>query len=555
MTIPASDVIFSPTGAGASAITMQTKASLAPISTTEWGITADSNGTTGHGTDWTTELQSLVTYARANGRNIWVPAKPGYFIRFTGTIDFAGAQTKMEVIGESNFDSAFFADFTSTSAVAAFSNNASAAARSYVAWRNFRLQGRSDTTSANTVRGIYSNWGGEFTEFESVFVIHFYDNVVIANDYNARLTRCLLWYAKNDNLHIGRDITGATGACNNVNIEGVHLSHAGRYGAHIYACRALNISGGGAEANAGGNVFLDSVYGGSVNGYYMEYAPTESGSPTSQLRFRNCNGCTVNGLSVSAFDNAGLSVVYVDEGCNGIVLNGLAIEQSEADLSAIGVLVRGSFGVIISGSFFDGMTSGIRVEGSSRVTISTCNILAATPVSTDATGCIITWRDAIDAQVTASVTSINALARTDITRITLAKNTIDNTKIFGGVGTYGNLGSAAMPVVINAELLSESYRITNIFVEVVDAFAGGGGDRNLTIRDSTTVYTTLPAAKLQSYSSRGAWGSEVVPYGAANSLVTATQSGADLYLQYSGGTTDYSTGGVIVVYVEATRIA
>lgn len=548
-------VNFTPAGAGASAITVQTKARLAPISTTEWGITADSNGTTGNGTDWTTQLQSLVTYARANGRNIWVPAKPGYFIRFTGTINFAGAQTKMEVIGESNFDSAFFADFTSTSNIAAFSNNASAGARSYVAWRNFRLQGRSDTSATNKVRGIYSNWGGEFTEFESVFVIYFYDNVTIANDYNVRMTRCLLWYAKNDNLHIGYDISGAIGACNMVNIEGTHLTYAGRYGGYIYACRALNVSGGGAEANAQGNLFFNSVYGGSINGYYMEYGSAESGNPTSQLRFRNCSGCTVNGLSVSAFDNSGEAIVYVDEGNNGIVLNGLAIETAGADASAIGVLVRVSFGVSINSSFFDGMTTGIRATEGSRVTISDSNILAATPVSTDASGNVIVWRGAIDSQVTASVASIGALTAADITRTTLAKNIIDNAKLFQAFGTFSKLRSAATQIVINPELLSESYRISNIFLEVVDAFAGGGGDRTLTIRDSTTVYTTIPAASLQALGSRGAWGSSVLPYGDANSLVTATQAGLGLYMQYSGGTTDYSTGGVIVVYVEATRIA
>lgn len=544
-----------PAGTGASAITVQTKLRLAPISTTEWGIIADSNGTTGNGADWTRQLQALVTYARANGRNIWVPAKPGYFIRFTGTINFAGAQTVTEVIGESKYDSAFFADFTSASNVAAFSNNASAGARSYVAWRNFRIIGRSDTDATNKVRGIYSNWGGEFTEFESVFVFGFYDNIVIANDYNVRMTRCLSWYAKRDNLHIGEDISGDRGACNIVNLDGVHLSNADRYGGYIYACRALNISGGGAEANHGGNLFLDAVYGGSINGYYMEYAKFETGSPTFQLRFRNCFGCTVNGLSVSAFDNAGLSVVYVDEGCNGIVLNGLAIEQSEADLSAIGVLVRASFGVIISGGFFNGMTTGIRATESSHVTINACSIMAATPVSTDASGCVITWRDAIGSQVTASVSSISSLALTDITRTTLARNTIDNTKIFQAVGTHSDLASAVRKIIIDAELLSESYRISNIVLEVVKAFAGRGGDRTLTIRDSTTVYTTIPAASLQASGSRGAWGSAVVPYGAAHSLVTATQAGQDLYMQYSGGTTDYSTGGVIVVYVEATRIA
>ena len=548
----AGSVNFTPAGTGAVPMPVQDKLRLLPISTIEWGITADSNGTTGDGTDWTTELQALVDYARANGRNIWVPAKPGYFIRFTGSIDFTGAQTTLEVIGESKFDSAFFADFTSASNVAAFSNNASSGARSYVAWRNFRLQGRSDTDATNRVRGIYSNFGGEFTEFESIFVIHFYDNVVVANDYNLRLSRCLLWYAKNDNLQIGYDIGGAPGACNNVNIDSAHLTYAGRYGGYIYACRALNVSGGGAEGNAQGNLFLDAVYGGSITGYYMEYAPSEAGNPTFQLRFRNCFGCTVNGLSVSAFDDAGNPIVYVEDS-TVISLRGLAFEQSGADLSAVGVLVSNSAGVEVQG-FFNGMTTGARLTSGSRVTIANSNILAATPVSTASPACILVWRDAIDAQVTASVASIDATTATDIVRVTLARNVIDNAKVFQADGAYGDLGAAATRIIINTELLSESYRISNIRLQVVDAFAGGGGDRDLVIRDSTTVYATIPASSLQTLDARGVWGSTVVPH-PAGALVTATQAGADLYMQYSGGTTDYATGGAVAVYVDATRIA
>lgn len=544
---------YIPTGTGATATTVQAKLRGQAISTADWGITADSNGTTGNGTDWTTQLQALVTYARANGRNIWVPAKPGFFIRFTGTINFEGAQTKMEVIGESNFDSAFFADFTSTSAIAAFSNNASSGSRSYVAWRNFRLLGRSDTTSSNTVRGIYSNWGGEFTEFESVFVAYFYDNVVISNDYNLRVSSCLFWYAKNDNLAIGYDISGASGACNNVHIEGTHLTYAGRYGGLIYACRALNVSGGGAEANAQGNLFLDLVYGGSITGYYMEYNSAEAGTPTFQLRFRNCVGCTVNGLSVSAFDNAGNPVVYVDEGNADIILNGLAIEQSGADTSAVGVLVRGSAGVAING-FFDGLTTGIRITEGARITITNSNILCTTPVSTDANGGTIVWQDAIDSQVTASVSSINALTVVNIVRTTLDRNVLGETKMFFVGASAANLASAGTKTLIDAELLSEQWRITGIMIGVNDGFAGGGGDRNIQVRTASNVYTTLPAASIQVYGTPGVWGSTPVPWGASETNLVPTPANGNLYAQYSGGSADYSAGSVVFT-ITATRIA
>lgn len=543
-------------GTGAVATTVQAKLRGLPISTADWGITADSNGTTGNGTDWTTQLQALVTFARLTGRNIWVPASAsGLYIRFTGVINFQGGQTLLSVIGESNFNSRFFADFTSATVVAAFSNAATIPARSYVSWHNFRIEGRSDTGTENKVCGIYSEWGGEFSSFVDVHAFHFYDNFVVANDYYVRFIRTLGWYAKRDNYRIGKTLANVTAPCNNVMFDSIHATHAGDNGVYVYACRALTFNGGACEANHGVNVFLDFVYGASINGLYMEYGNFESGNPAAQLRLRNCNGVTVNGLSVSAFDNSGAPVIYVDEGCYGIVLNGLAIEFAGVDTSAVGVLVNASFGVQINASYFDGMTTGVRLTNGSRVTIDTSNIMAGIPVSTDATGNVLTWRGAIDAQVNASVSSFGAASAVDITRTTLDKNIIGQVKLFPqATGTFGNLAAGGQVIAINAELPSESYRITNIFVAVVDAF-GGPGDRDLVIRDGTTVYATIPSASLKTLNAKGSWGDAVVPFGTGSALVTSTVAGTDLRMQYANGTTDYTTGGVVVVYVEAQRIA
>lgn len=69
-----------------------------------------------------------------------------------------------------------------------------------------------------------------------------------------------------------------------------------------------------------------------------------------------------------------------------------------------------------------------------------------------------------------------------------------------------------------------------------------GGNRNLVIQDTVGLsFSTIPSASLLSPANAG-WGSTALPYGNA-ALSQATNIGANIIAQYSGGTTDY-TGGV-----------
>ncbi len=114
------------------------------------------------------------------------------------------------------------------------------------------------------------------------------------------------------------------------------------------------------------------------------------------------------------------------------------------------------------------------------------------------------------------------------------------------VATHTTLATAGKVNIQVANSGTAQYAISEIFLNVTGTnFSGGGGDRLLAITDGTTVYTVIPAASLQTLvNSR--WGTTPVPYPAAASISKLTQAGANLYAQYSGGTTDYTSGSLTI---------
>lgn len=85
-------------------------------------------------------------------------------------------------------------------------------------------------------------------------------------------------------------------------------------------------------------------------------------------------------------------------------------------------------------------------------------------------------------------------------------------------------------------------------------FSGGGGDRLGQVTDGTTVYSVIPAATMQSLVNAG-WGiTTTLPYPVSAAINTSTVAGANLSFKYSGGTTDY-TAGSLVISVVAQRVA
>lgn len=76
-------------------------------------------------------------------------------------------------------------------------------------------------------------------------------------------------------------------------------------------------------------------------------------------------------------------------------------------------------------------------------------------------------------------------------------------------------------------------------------FSGGGGNRLLQITDNTTVYSVIPAASLQTLAN-AQWGVTALPNPASAAINTSTTAGASLVAKYSGGTTDYTAGSVVI---------
>lgn len=94
---------------------------------------------------------------------------------------------------------------------------------------------------------------------------------------------------------------------------------------------------------------------------------------------------------------------------------------------------------------------------------------------------------------------------------------------------------------------SKQYRLISLFINKIGTnFSGGGGDRLGQVTDGTTVYSVVPATNMQTLLNAG-WGmSTPLPFPASASINTLTAAGANLSFKYSGGTTDYTAGSIVV---------
>jgi len=122
------------------------------------------------------------------------------------------------------------------------------------------------------------------------------------------------------------------------------------------------------------------------------------------------------------------------------------------------------------------------------------------------------------------------------------------------------LGFAALAtagqVTIQAALPTAQFKVRNIFVNYGAAgLSGGGGDRLITITDGTTVYNNAGiTAALLGTPVNTVWGGTGNPLAGTVAQNTATVAGAKLYAVYSGGTTDYAAGSVVIT-VTYERVA
>ena len=109
--------------------------------------------------------------------------------------------------------------------------------------------------------------------------------------------------------------------------------------------------------------------------------------------------------------------------------------------------------------------------------------------------------------------------------------------------------ATAGTVVLLAASGTVQYQILNIFLNSGGTdFSGGGGDRLGKVTDGTSIYTVIPAADLQALVNAG-WGSTPVPYPVAVSIDNASGPGEPVVFSYSGGTTDYTAGSLVITIV------
>lgn len=115
------------------------------------------------------------------------------------------------------------------------------------------------------------------------------------------------------------------------------------------------------------------------------------------------------------------------------------------------------------------------------------------------------------------------------------------------------LAAGGSVILINSSA-AKQYKIRSLQLNSGGTnFSGGGGDRDGQVTDGTTVYSVVPAATMQSLVN-AQWGVTALPNPAAAAINTSTVAGADLVFMYSGGTTDYTAGSLVISGI-AERVA
>lgn len=112
--------------------------------------------------------------------------------------------------------------------------------------------------------------------------------------------------------------------------------------------------------------------------------------------------------------------------------------------------------------------------------------------------------------------------------------------------TFADLAAGGLKTLIPSSG-TEKFIIREMWINAGGTnFAGIGGNRSLKIISGATTYTTIPSASLITLAN-ASWGTVVVmPYPAAIGVNTSTGPGTSLQAAYSGGTTDYTSGSVVI---------
>jgi len=103
-------------------------------------------------------------------------------------------------------------------------------------------------------------------------------------------------------------------------------------------------------------------------------------------------------------------------------------------------------------------------------------------------------------------------------------------------------------VTIQASSGSKQYIVRDIRMNYsASGLSGGGGDRLLSVTDGTTVWNNAGiTAALLGTPINTVWGGTGNPLAGTVAMDTASAAGVAIYAAYAGGTTDFTTGSVVI---------
>jgi len=134
----------------------------------------------------------------------------------------------------------------------------------------------------------------------------------------------------------------------------------------------------------------------------------------------------------------------------------------------------------------------------------------------------------------------------------VSNNHVTFTKIF--TLTFTQLATAGKVNIVTHPSATATFFIQDVKVLKSTGLSGGGGDRLLAISDGTTVFNNagITAALLGTpiFTLWGGTGNPI-PVGA----IDTSAAGADIYFQYTGGTTDYTAGSVQIAVTLVQLVA
>jgi hypothetical protein len=120
--------------------------------------------------------------------------------------------------------------------------------------------------------------------------------------------------------------------------------------------------------------------------------------------------------------------------------------------------------------------------------------------------------------------------------------------------TAALLDSAGSVQVVDGQS-GDQFKVRDIRLVGGGTNFAAGGDRNISLTDGTTIWTTIANADIEAAPSATlAWGNTKVPF-LTNKSDVASVAGEDIRFAYSGGTTDHSATGSIKFSVCLEKVA